>query len=846
MRQRAILVATATVLAVSICFVPSHLARYCLAFPLLWLLPGLGWAWLPSLRTLDRIERLVVGLGLSYVVTPIVTLLVTYLPGPVTRTALLAAIVGITGVPVALSVLTRSRRQVKQTDAGAQQRLSILTLQHPLWRDGWAWLLIAALIAVGLRTVNLNYSEFQGDEAKVMVRAAQALEGEEAIVFQHKKGPAQLALVMSGWRLTGIANEWMARLPFAWANILGVITVFLCGRRLGHPHAGGIAACLMAIEGYHVGFGRIVQYQSLVFVLGGLGLLCLLAYHATGHGSLVTVSAAFFAGGSLAHYDVILVLPAGLLLVGTRMWHDRRHGWRTLVPILTAAMVGLVLMGLFYVPFLRSPYVEYTSSYVSGRVGGHTYNNLLSSFELSTVYDSVYYLGIILLALTVQILTVWTRWGRAGLVSSSVLVLITTVAFVRPELLVFADQSLAWIFPTALSIGALLSPAQPMGIRAVWLWLGVSAVFYLFFVATPLTHVYTVFPAWTLLAGLGLASIGRWLGSRSKGALWVTSAIGVAFYVLCSSYAVMLFIDHTPEYRRTFPQFKSPVFWTPYDQMPTAGLFGFPYRAGWKVVGHLMDEGQLSGSYASNEKWKVTNYYTRQAVRLDCASPDMYITAVNVQDEVAINWNQIETEYEPAVAVTANDNEHPKLMVYRRDADSPVLTYQVKEHERLFDLGTTPERVARPASLEMGSVHMEEYTPREATIGGFAHLIGYRIDTEYAIPGGYVELTLVWQALGPAPIDYQVFTHLYDGQTMRGQLDGTPVCGNLPTSRWEPDQLFADPYRIPIRADAPPGPVPLTIGMYNLTTMERAPVLCSDLEAAGDTVYLTDIEIQSP
>jgi hypothetical protein len=846
MKQRAILLATATVLAVTIYFAPSHLVRYCLAFPLLWLLPGLGWVWLPSLQTLDRVERLVLGLGLSFVVTPIVTLLVTYLPGPVTRAALLAAIVGITGVPVALSALTCSRPQVKQTNSGVQQRLSILTVQHPLWRDGWAWLLIAALIAVGLRTVNLNYSEFQGDEAKVMVRAAQALEGEEAIVFQHKKGPAQLARVMSAWRLTGVTNEWMARLPFAWANILGVITVFLCGRRLGHPHAGGIAACLLAIEGYHVGFGRIVQYQSLVFVLGGLGLLCLLAYHATGHGSLVTVSAAFFAGGSLAHYDVILVLPAGLLLVGTRMWHDRRHGWRTPVPILTAVIVGLVLMGLFYVPFLRSPYVGYTSSYVSGRVGGQTYNNLLSSFELSTVYNSVYYLGIMLLALTVQTLTVCARWGRAGLISSIVLVLITAMGFVCPELLVFTDRSLAWIFPVALLVGALLSPGQPMGIRAVWLWLGVPAVFYLFFVATPLTHVYTVFPAWALLVGIELVRIGRWLGSRFTGALGVTNAVGVAIYVLCSSYTVMLFVDHTPEYRRTFPQFKSRVFWTPYDQMPEAGLFGFPYRAGWKVVGHLMDEGQLSGSYASNEKWKVTNYYTRQAVRLDCASPDMYITAINVQDEVAINWNQIETEYEPALMVTTEDSEYPKLTVYRHDGDGPVLTYQVEEYERLFDLGTTPERVAQPASPEMGAVDAEQYTPREAVIGGFAHLLGYKIDTEYAIPGGYVELTLMWQALGPAPIDYQVFTHLYDGETMRGQLDGTPVCGNLPTSRWEPDQVFADPYRIPIRDDALPGPVPLTVGMYNLATMERASVLSSELEPAGDTVYLTDIDIRLP
>lgn len=259
-----------------------------------------------------------------------------------------------------------------------------------------------------------------------------------------------------------------------------------------------------------------------------------------------------------------------------------------------------------------------------------------------------------------------------------------------------------------------------------------------------------------------------------------------------------------------------------------------------------MDEERLSGSYASNEKSKVTNYYTRQAVRLDCASPDSYIVAINVQDEIAVNWDQIETEYQPAIVVTADDNEHPKLTVYRRDADGPLLTYQVEEYERLFDLGTTPERVARFDSPDIGSVAMREYRSREAIIGGFAHLLGYKIDTEHAIPGGYVELTLLWQALGPAPIDYQVFTHLYDGEMMRGQLDGQPMCGNQPTSGWQPDQLLADPYRIPIRDDAPLGSVPLTIGMYNLTTMQRLPVLTPGGEPAGDNVYLTDVVIRAP
>lgn len=850
MKRQATLFATALILAVVVWVAPSHLVRYSLSFALLWLLPGLSWALLIPRHTLDRAEWLTVGLGLNFVVTPVTTLLATYFPGPLTRALLVVAMLGVIGLPIALSLLMHPKRrsttvsEARRVIGGVRNHISILTTQHPLWRGGWAWLLVAVMVAVGLRIVNLNYSEFQGDEAKVMVRAAYALEGDETIVFQHKKGPTQLTLVMPGWRLAGVTNEWMARLPFAWASILGVVTVFLCGRRLNQPHAGGIAACLLAIEGYLVGFGRIVQYQSLVFVLSALGLLCLLAYYAHGRGSLVIVSAAFFAGGSLAHYDAILVLPAGLLLIGARLWLDRRRVWRTVTLIAIAMLVGAALIGLFYLPFLRSSYVGYTSSYVSGRIGGHIYNNLQSTFELSAVYDSIYFLGVMLAALAAQTLVTWARWGRVGLVLSSLLLVAATTGFVWPKLWIVGDSTLAWIPAVILLVGALLPSSQAMGTRAVWLWLGFPALFYLFLVVSPLTHVYTIFPAWAMLTGIGLVNLGRWLAERSRTVLRIVSVSGVAMYTLCGSYAVMLFVDHAPEYRRTFPQSKSPIFWMPYEQMPPAGFFGFPYRAGWKVVGYLMDEGELVGSYASNEKWKVTNYYTRQAVRLDCASPDVYITAINVQDEVSVNWDQLETEYQPAVVVTVNDQ--PKLTVHLHDVGSASLTYPVEEYEQLFDLGSTPERVARTAPLGIEPTQLAEYILREAVVGDFAHLLGYKIDAEHAIPDGYVELTLLWQALGPAPIDYQTFTHLYDGEMMRGQLDGQPMCGNQPTSQWRPGQFITDPYRIPIRGDAPPGSVPLTIGMYNLATMQRLPVLTSDGLPAGDSVYLTDVIIQSP
>jgi hypothetical protein len=78
---------------------------------------------------------------------------------------------------------------------------------------------------------------------------------------------------------------------------------------------------------------------------------------------------------------------------------------------------------------------------------------------------------------------------------------------------------------------------------------------------------------------------------------------------------------------------------------------------------------------------------------------------------------------------------------------------------------------------------------------------------------------------------------------MWGQLDGQPVCGTLPTSEWEPGQYVVDPYRIAISDEAPPGAVPLTVGMYDLATMQRLPVTASDGAPAGDYITISEVEI---
>ena len=675
-----------------------------------------------------------------------------------------------------------------------------------------------------------------------MVRTARILEGVDQVVFEAKKAPAQFTIVMANWRLTGISNELMARFPFAWLSMLGLAGVYLIGRRLQDHWLGILAVSLLAIEGYLVAFARITQYQSLVFALSVLGLLCLLVYTRRGYGALVILAAALFAGGFLAHYDAALALPAGLFLIGARFWQERRFDVRTLLPLLLAALTGLILLAIFYIPFYRSPWVDYTSDYIVSRVGVALSNNLRDTFTLSTVYNAIYWMLLLIGGLALALLSTWSAWGRRGQTLVALLFLLAATTVIWPESWVIGSVTLAGLPFLILLAGAVVAPRQSESMRALWVWFSVPFLFYLFVVDVPWTHVHTFFIPWAILVAWSLRKAWDWLGQRSRRMRSIALGFVGLLYVLSAFYIFMMFVDHTPEYRRTFPANQNALYPTVYDQIPKNGIFGFPYRAGWKVVGYLRDSNQLPDNFNSNEEPPITDFYTRHAQRQ--SSPDMYITAVNVQDEIGIEWDQIESQYSPMLVSTVGGE--PKLTVYRQGVSgAPPLAFRVEDYEHLFDRGTTPARVANLSGrLEQGMP--DTYTPQDYIVGDFAHLIGYRLETDLAIPGGYVNVILIWEALGSTKNDYHVFNHLHDGNTMRGQMDGKPGSGARPTNTWQPGEQIIDAYRIPILPDSPAGSVPLRIGMYDLATMKRAEIRTGEGELIGDSIHLTDVFIQSP
>jgi len=96
--------------------------------------------------------------------------------------------------------------------------------------------------------------------------------------------------------------------------------------------------------------------------------------------------------------------------------------------------------------------------------------------------------------------------------------------------------------------------------------------------------------------------------------------------------------------------------------------------------------------------------------------------------------------------------------------------------------------------------------------------------------------------------NYQSYVHLYSDELINDKIyvngliaqhDGTPECGIMPTVRWEPGEIIADPHKIILPDDIDVTQMTIYAGMYNLITGERMGVP----NTTDDSIYLRDIKI---
>ena len=729
------------------------------AIALLWVFPTLTWA-----RILHGTftERLVTAAGLGLLLNGIVALLLHYLPGTVAPSLVALSAVLLTLIPL---------------------WLPYVPLKWQLWQPRIDYLIVT-LLAATLRLYHLGYKEIQGDEGIILVRVASIIMGDDAEFFLHQKGPFELLIPLSQWRLTGEISDFWLRVPFAFASIVAVIAVMTLADRWFGRSVAFITGLLFAICGFGIAFSHIIQYQSLVMLFGALALLQADDYRKQRAKRSIVFCGLFVAAGLWAHYDMVLVLPAvgWMLLVQGRHLHKFDPiGW------VMGLATGLITAGLFYVPYVLSPNFGRTLRYLTNdRVGvsdGSFFTwGVPDVWRMITFYNSTYYIVGLLLLILFGLNYMWRERSHV------------------PTLLY-------WLVPT---------------------------LFYLFVVTDPRTHVYTLFPGATILAAVGLYQSWQWLtpaidynnpetinqnGGRAK---TIAAAIFIIWFTISTTYVYLMFVDPTPERQRTWAENRPKFFPVTWKEPPQFGLFGFPYQAGWRAAHEFIDP-----PYASNEEEEITNWYTGQAERTHCPNIETFILATNVQDEIAYHPEILDDLHLNAIITV---NERQKLEVFKREPATFIPAIEVSDWQRWL----TPRQVAPPSYHGVYSV--------DATLGQKVRLLGYDISNESPERGEVIYVTLYWEALTAFDQNYQSFVHLL-GDELIAQHDGAPECGVNPTTRWELGQIIPDTHLIQIPLDAPvDAPLEMKVGMYSLIDQEPL------INPANTTKYipLTNIDVILP
>ena len=137
---------------------------------------------------------------------------------------------------------------------------------------------------------------------------------------------------------------------------------------------------------------------------------------------------------------------------------------------------------------------------------------------------------------------------------------------------------------------------------------------------------------------------------------------------------------------------------------------------------------------------------------------------------------------------------------------------------------------------------------------GIIQLVGVAMSPDQtAIPSeSPIELVLYWQSISPVSRDYLSAVHLLGRELDSvGSVNRYPAGGMIPTSRWQPGQIWRDEYHVyPHKNAAAPSQLRVSVSLYDDEAEENLPAAwpdgtAVDLLLVGEPARLTTIQPNS-
>jgi 4-amino-4-deoxy-L-arabinose transferase-like glycosyltransferase len=733
-------------------------------------------------------------------------------------------------------------------------------------------------VAAFFSFVNLGYSDYWGDEMNGLLRAVSIIGGRPETLYEHTKGPVEIMLPAIFGLLVGPFEPFTLRFPFALAHVVGVGGYYLLGRRLFGRSTGLLAALFLVVNGLYLAFGRIVQYQAVVFLMSSLSILTAYHFYRGGKGIYLGLSAFYFGVGLLAHYDMLLVLPPITYLLLRRYgrhWASWKADWRQLVGPL---VIALAIIAFFYIPFILHPHAAKTSSLLTRRIVGASNWPAINFDELylyAVLYNSSYYVAIIAVLGLGKIAADLSRLFYEKRRDRGLWLVVVVTLVLCLAAIISGQTSLVPLF-ISISLLVLLVGVSFLSdeVKLIYVWVGVSFIGYVFFVDHPRTHLRIIYTGWSVLVALAVKELastlqGRFGALRRRGAIVGAVIIFFVLFGLFAGYEYLLFLDAGREYVLTYPSHKSSLYWEDANfPFGSRRLYGAPHRLGWQMINNLFLKGNLQGDWDSNDDSSNLFWYTLGSPHSPCY-PRYYFQAqfkqkqggdnapgFSLRDYVRIGqvWNddRLQIDVFEFMPMKGDGQE----VIWKEPARysshvAPSSFYHLPYESAFPEISEplSPGPVFRPSPSALQQITDQYGDPRIVDVRDTVELVGYDLDDTWSRPGGYVVLTLYWRAVEVVNLPYKIFVHLEGNGSQDGPArlwavaDDFPACGTQPTQSWQVGQTIIDRHVLHLPDEMPPGDNSLRVGLYEPQTGLRMDHLDSLGNPQGTSFDLTKVTV---
>jgi hypothetical protein len=233
--------------------------------------------------------------------------------------------------------------------------------EQPFSRLHWRVIIAATVVAAVMRFYGLGEWSLWIDEAHTWRDATMPLGGEDGFLSEQRRlYPLSFFLLRLLFGMGAIGfDEWSLRLPFCLIGILTVPILAICGRSLVGAWPAVIAACLLAINPWHLYWSQNARGYSIVLLGSVLATHRLFALYKSGAATDLVLSALFILLGTASHPTAFIIVFgfAGFLFVRRCFGSELRV--RTLVVV--AIVVLLVTLAPWFVEHY-TPFSDFLKS----------------------------------------------------------------------------------------------------------------------------------------------------------------------------------------------------------------------------------------------------------------------------------------------------------------------------------------------------------------------------------------------------------------------------------------------------------------------------------------------------